>query len=180
MEDILLLPEGDSEPKSYSASDIRQSAQKDLMLEQLKKTPIVQVACEKTGISRASYYRWYKADKEFAKNADEAISEGSSLVNDMAESQLMAAIRDKNMSAIVFWLKHHHALYAPTMQIKHTIEDDTLTPEQEALVRNALNLAGTHNLNIINSKQNDDSNTNPTTGTSGHNDQGQENPNSDN
>ena len=179
-EDILLLPEGNYEPKSYSASDIRQSAQKSLMIEQLKKTPIVQVACEKTGISRATYYRWYKADKEFAKEADEALSEGSSLVNDMAESQLMAAIRDKNMTAIVFWLKHHHSLYAPTMQIKHTIEDDNLTPEQEALVRNALRLAGTHPINIINPEQNDESKIDATPGISGHDGEGQESPNSNN
>ncbi len=178
-EDILLLPEG-SESKSYSASDIRQSAQKSLMIEQLKKTPIVQVACEKTGISRATYYRWYKADKEFAKKSDEALCEGSSLVNDMAESQLMAAIRDKNMTAIVFWLKHHHALYAPTMQIKHTIEDDNLTPEQEALVRNALRLASAYNINIINKEQNDESKIDPATGISGYDGQGQESPYSDN
>ncbi len=179
-QDILLLPEGDSEPQSYSASDIRQSAQKDLMIQQLKKTPIVQVVCEKTGISRATYYRWHKADAEFAKKVDEALSEGSSLVNDMAESQLMAAIRDKNMTAIIFWLKHHHAIYAPTMQIKHTIEDDALTPEQEALVRNALSLATTHSLEIINIEQNDKSQIDTSTGTSGDNDKGQESPHSDN
>lgn len=178
-EDILLLPEGDSEPKSYSASDIRQSAQKDLMIEQLKKTPIVQVACEKTGISRATYYRWYKADKKFAKEADEALSEGSSLVNDMAESQLMAAIRDKNMTAIMFWLKHHHELYALTMRIKHTVEDDNLTPEQEALVRQALSLANAHQ-EIINSEEDGQQQNNSSTTAGGNNDKGQESADGDN
>ena len=38
---------------------------KELILEQLRKTPIVQVACEKTGIARATYYRWRKKDKRF-------------------------------------------------------------------------------------------------------------------
>ena len=87
----------------------RIDSNKELLIEQLKKTPIVQVACEKVGVGRATYYRWRKEDEEFAKLADEAISEGNFLVNDMAESQLMSAIRDKNLTAIIFWLKHHPA-----------------------------------------------------------------------
>ena len=31
--------------------------QKALLLEQLKKTPIVQIACENLGFSRMTYYR---------------------------------------------------------------------------------------------------------------------------
>jgi hypothetical protein len=34
---------------------------------ELKKVPIVQVACEKTGVSRNSVYRWRKEDINFAK-----------------------------------------------------------------------------------------------------------------
>jgi len=121
----------------------RMDANKELLIEQLKKTPIVQIACEKTGIGRATYYRWRKEDEEFTKAADEAITEGNELVNDMAESQLMAAIRDGNLGGIIFWLKHHHPRYATrvevTAKLKH--DDETLTPEQEALVTKALKLA---------------------------------------
>ena len=77
--------------------------EKELILEQLKRTPIVQVACEKTGIGRSTYYRWKKEDNKFAELADAAILEGSLFVNDMAESQLLSAIRDKNLTAIIFW-----------------------------------------------------------------------------
>lgn len=116
--------------------------QKALLLEQLKKTPIVQIACEKAGISRMTYYRWRKSDTAFAKASDEALNEGSLLVNDMAESQLMSAIRDKNMTAIIFWLKHHHSTYAERVEIfghlKHSAEE--LTPEQENLIKQALKL----------------------------------------
>ncbi len=117
---------------------------KALLIDQLRKTPIVQLACEKTSLSRASYYRWYKDDAEFAEAADLALSEGASLVNDMAESQLMAAIRDGNMTGIIFWLKHHHPTYATRVQIdgRLKVEDQTLTPEQEAVVQEALRLAG--------------------------------------
>lgn len=115
----------------------------ELLIEQLKKTPVVQVACEKVGVGRATYYRWKKENEEFAECADEAINEGSSLVNDMAESQLMAAIRDKNLTAIIFWLKHHHPNYATKVEVTARLKADneTLTPEQEALVTKALKLA---------------------------------------
>ena len=115
----------------------------ELLLEQLKKTPIVQVACEKVGIGRATYYRWRKENEIFAEQADISIAEGSLLVNDMAESQLMAAIRDKNLTAIIFWLKHHHPHYATKVEVnaRLKVDNEALTPEQEALVTRALKLA---------------------------------------
>ena len=50
-----------TQPKSTAQQ--KQDASKELLVEQLKKTPIVQVVCEKIGVSRASYYRWRKDDK---------------------------------------------------------------------------------------------------------------------
>lgn len=114
---------------------------KELLLEQLKKTPIVQVSCEKTGIGRATFYRWKQEDQEFATRADEALAEGTSLVNDVAESQLMSAIRDKNMTAIIFWLRNHHPSYATkvelTGQLKHEYK---LSEEEESLIAKALSM----------------------------------------
>jgi hypothetical protein len=116
---------------------------KKLLIEQLKKTPIVQLACEKTGVARSTYYRWKKQNKAFAKEAEEAIIAGELLINDMAEAQLLSAIRDKNLTAIIFWLKHHHHRYATrvevTAQLKRAPEE--LTPEQEAVVMRALGMA---------------------------------------
>lgn len=122
----------------------RQTKEKELLLEQLKRTPIVQFACEKIGVARATYYRWRKDDQEFANQADGALFEGSQLINDMAESQILSAIRDKNMTAIIYWLNHHHPSYATKMEIiaKLKTDNEQLTPEQEALVKNALKLAG--------------------------------------
>ncbi|MBU1043876.1 MAG: hypothetical protein KJ915_05705 [Candidatus Omnitrophica bacterium] len=122
----------------------RQTKEKELLLEQLKRTPIVQFACEKIGVARATYYRWRKDDQEFAIQTDGALFEGSQLINDMAESQILSAIRDKNMTAIIYWLNHHHPSYATKMEIiaKLKTDNEQLTPEQEALVKNALKLAG--------------------------------------
>ena len=116
---------------------------KELLIEQLKKTPIVQVSCEKIGIGRATFYRWKQEDPDFATRADEALAEGSSLVNDVAESQLMSAIRDKNLTAIIFWLRNHHPNYANKLEVTARLKADNevLTPEQEAIVTRALKLA---------------------------------------
>lgn len=121
----------------------RQQKEKQLLVEQLKKTPIVQVACEKTDIGRATFYRWKKEDPEFAQAADEALAEGSLLINDIAESQLMSAIREKNLTAIIFWLRNHHPSYAAKLEVTARLKADNevLTPEQEALVTKALRLA---------------------------------------
>lgn len=114
---------------------------KNMLLEQLRKTPIVEAACQKVGISRMTFYRWKQDDAEFKKKADEAMSDGQLLVNDVAEGQLISAVRDRNLSAITYWLRHHHPSYANTLQVKHALHDEELTPEQEALVREALRLA---------------------------------------
>ena len=118
---------------------VRQSKEKELLLEQFRKIPIIQVACEKSGVGRATYYRWRQDDPEFAKMADEALSEGSLLVNDMAESQLLQAIRSQNLGATIFWLKHHHPAYANKVEITGRLKHDyELTTEEETLIAKAL------------------------------------------
>ena len=117
--------------------------QKQLLIEQLQKTPIVQFACEKTGVSRATYYRLRKEDPDFAKAADAALGEGALLVNDMAESQLIAAIKDRNIPAIVYWLRHHHPNYTNRLELSGRIAhiQEELSEEERALIEEALRLA---------------------------------------
>lgn len=121
----------------------RQSIQKKDLLEKLKETPVVEVACRKIGIARATYYRWRINDEKFAKEAELALEAGSALVNDMAESQLLTAIKEQNMTAIIYWLNHHHPAYATKIEVTANLknQNETLTPEQEALVTKALQLA---------------------------------------
>ncbi len=109
-------------------------------LDELRKVPIVQVACEKCALSRNSVYRWKKEDAEFAKQFDEALEDGVAFVNDMSESQLLSLIKDKKFSAVRFWLNHRHPKYKDKVEVQHKIEDDNLTPEQEEIVRKALSL----------------------------------------
>ena len=86
----------------YSNTTIqkRQSEQNKELLEKLKQTPVVQIAVQKLGIARSTYYRWRQTDKKWAKQADESLHDGILLINDLAESQLISAIKDKNITAI--------------------------------------------------------------------------------
>lgn len=123
------------------------TADKKKLLEKLRKTPIVEVACKQSGVPRSTYYRWRKDDEVFASECDDAIEHSAGLINDMAESQLISAIKDKNMSAIFFWLKHHHKSYKTRIEVDaklQTIQQE-LTPEQAEVVSRALRLAGLTN-----------------------------------
>jgi predicted DNA binding protein len=117
-------------------------ATKKLFLENLKRVPIIQVACEKSGVSRATVYRWRDKDAKFKKSLEEAISEGEALVNDMSESQLITLIKERNFPAIRFWLNHRHVKFKERVEVTAKIEkQENLTPEQEEVVREALRLA---------------------------------------
>jgi hypothetical protein len=116
---------------------------KDAFLEQLRKVPIVQVACEKVAVSRNSVYRWRNEDEDFRKAMEEALADGEALVNDMSENQLLSLIRDKNWSAISFWLRHRNPKFRERVEITTKVErvDEPLTPEQEELMKEGLRQA---------------------------------------
>lgn len=95
---------------------------KKALLEKLAKMPIVEIACKQVSIPRSTYYRWRKADQEFATKCDEAIEHSADIINDIAESQLIAAIKSKDMRAITFWLKHRHAVYRNKLELSGKVE----------------------------------------------------------
>jgi len=121
-----------------------QDKDKELLLAQLAKTPIVEAACKNVGLPRSTYYRWRKEDEAFAEDCDETIEVSIGRINDLAESQLINAIKNQNMSAITFWLKHHHHRYRNRLEVDARIEtvQQELTPDQVELVSKALQLAG--------------------------------------
>lgn len=89
----------------------RQAKQQLLLLQELAKTPIVGTACQRAGISRATYYRWREQSRDFEDKADFAIAQGQDLINDLAESKLLQQIQDGHPWAIQLWLKKHHYRY---------------------------------------------------------------------
>jgi len=122
---------------------------KILFLEQIRKIPIIQVACEKVGVARSSVYRLLYEDEEFRKALEEALLEGEALINEMSESQLISLIREKNWQAISFWLRKRSPKFKDRVEVTGNIEtpQNELTPEQQAIVTGALRLAS---LNVEN------------------------------
>lgn len=117
---------------------------KEALLAQLKKTPIISLACSKAGVGRATYYRWKTENEDFSKHADQAIREGRLFINDLAESKLLASIQEQNMTGIIFWLKHNHPAYTTRVEISQadSVDKNQLNPEEEQKVKKALRLAG--------------------------------------
>lgn len=135
--------------------DQRQQEQKKLIVDQLRKIPIIQVACEKNGVARATYYRWVAEDAAFTSETEEAIREGTAFINDMAESQLITLIKDQNYPAIAFWLRNRHRAYADKLRIDGTVtvKPPELTPEQSALMAEGIRLLAERRNSITNQPQ---------------------------
>lgn len=117
--------------------------QKKKLLVNLRKLPIVQVACAKSGISRATFYRWKKESKTFSKEIEKSMQEGIDFVNDLSENQLIKLIRNENFSAIRFWLQNRHKAYANKVEVleRGMSDNQELTDEQKKIVEEALRLA---------------------------------------
>jgi len=126
---------------------------KSAVLEQLLKTPVIEVACSKSGIGRTTLYRWKQEDPEFAKAVEEATREGYEFISDVAESQLVNLIKKGNFSAVAYWLKHNRTeRYGEKIQLSGEVSiREELTDEELNLIRQALtNIIGT---NIQNHEQ---------------------------
>ncbi len=126
---------------NQSLNTMKKNKFQEQFLAELTKVPIIQVACEKSGLSRQSVYRWRREDKAFEMKMDEALAEGVALVNDMSESQLLNLIKEKNYLAISFWLRHRNDAYKNKLEITTIDDGDELTPEQAKVVKQALKLA---------------------------------------
>lgn len=109
--------------KEYRAVFERQRIQKIAFLEKVEETHLIQVACQKVGISRATYYRWLEEDRGFAEKAKLAQFHGKEVVNDLAESKLITAIKNGERWAIEFWLRHQKDEYRFKPEVLKKIED---------------------------------------------------------
>ena len=137
----------------------RQDKNKELIVEQLKKTPIIEVVCKKVGIGRATYYRWKKEDQNFAEKTEQSLEDGLGMISDLAESKLISAIQNENMTGIIFWLKSHRSTYRNRVELTTAEKPkEELTPEQQRVVEKALELGQLTEGD--NEKQNDKNNRN--------------------
>jgi hypothetical protein len=117
-----------------------QDEQKKLIVETLQKNPLLEAACSRADISRRTFYRWKEDDPDFARAADEAMRDGKDLANDAAEGIVIGKMKSGSLQGAMFWLKHNKKEYRNTLEVvgNMKIEDARLTPEEEALVKEAL------------------------------------------
>ena len=96
---------------------------KKRVIKELVQVPIIQLACKRAGVSRATYYRWLKEDLKFALECDEALEKGIQSINDLAESKLIHRVNEGDMRAISFWLANNKENYRknPTRVIERDV-----------------------------------------------------------
>lgn len=114
---------------------------KQLLLEELKKKPVIEVACTKIGVGRTTFYEWKQRDKKFSEAVDMAMRFGKDFISDIAEMQLLNAIKAGDFRAVAMWLKTHRQEYRNRIEVDGTITTiEEMTAEQKALVERALRL----------------------------------------
>jgi len=89
---------------------MRTQNEKNKFIEELKEIPIVSVVCKRTGIAKSTFYRWMK-DSVFNEKVQDAEEVGRFNVTDIAEGQLISAMRKGEKWAIQYWLESNSKRY---------------------------------------------------------------------
>lgn len=105
---------------------------KEKLLKEIEKSGNVYLSCMKTGIDKATFYRWRKDDKQFSKKATEAVKRGRESNCDLAEHALMLNVKDKKMDAIKYVLSHQSKIYKPKAR-KVIIEHSNTNNSEKAI-----------------------------------------------
>lgn len=121
----------------------RQNNLKQAFLEQLKRTPTIETACQKVNIARSTVYRWVRESGKFEKQIDDSLAQGRTFMSDIAESQLFSLIGDKKIEAIRLYLSTHNSRYSNKLELSGAVstKGEPLTKEQKKLIREALKLS---------------------------------------
>jgi F0F1-type ATP synthase delta subunit len=124
------------------AIEHRQGKLRQVLLDQLERTPIIELACDKASVSRTTFYRWIHSSKTFAMAVEQALATGREFINDLAESQVISLVRQGEIKALRLWLMHNSARYANRLELTGTVTTKKeLSPEQRKQIREALKLS---------------------------------------
>jgi len=76
---------------------------KKKLIEALEKSlGIVTPACKEVGVSRETFYRYYREDEDFKKSVDDI----NEITLDFAENQLLKKIKEGSERSILFYMKY--------------------------------------------------------------------------
>lgn len=113
----------------------------ELLLEQLRKSPIIETVCQKVGISVMTLHRWKKQSPKFSEAIEAALFDGRLRINDVAESQIISLIAQGKFEPSKYWLTHNNARYSAKLEITDKRPNRPLSAEQKSIIRKALRLS---------------------------------------
>ncbi|MFA5287460.1 MAG: hypothetical protein WC394_04230 [Candidatus Omnitrophota bacterium] len=79
----------------------------------LEEAPFISYAAKKTGIARATIYRWKKNNQDFRDAINKNLESGRRHLCDIAEMALVEKIKSKDLGAIKFYLQYNDERYRP-------------------------------------------------------------------
>ena len=115
---------------------------KETLLQALESSlGIVSTACNRTGISRSSFYKWYKEDEEFRQKVDEI----DNLKLDFVESKLFKNIENEKEKSIIFYLQHkgHKRGYIQRQNINLTSNEEDIKKIEIEIIESKGNSSST-------------------------------------
>jgi len=115
---------------------------KETLLQALENSlGIVSTACNRTGISRSSFYKWYHEDEEFRKKVDEI----DNLKLDFVESKLFKNIENEKEKSIIFYLQHkgHKRGYIQRQNINLTSNEEDIKKIEIEIIESKGNSSST-------------------------------------
>jgi hypothetical protein len=115
---------------------------KETLLQALENSlGIVSTACNRSGISRSSFYKWYKEDEEFRKKVDEI----DNLKLDFVESKLFKNIENEKEKSIIFYLQHkgHKRGYIQRQNINLTSNEEDIKKIEIEIIESKGNSSST-------------------------------------
>ena len=126
-------------------SEKERKKKKKLLVELLSKTPIIETACQKVGITRMMFYRWKEDDSGFRESMEEVLSVSRDRISDLAESQIINKIKDGHFGSCAFWLRNNCTRYRvkkaiATTEDKHIPFDLTITNAFISKVENTVHV----------------------------------------
>ena len=98
---------------------------KETLLQALESSlGIVSTACNRSGISRSSFYKWYHEDEEFRKKVDDI----DNVKLDYVETKLFKNIENEKEKSIIFYLQHkgHKRGYVQKQNINLTSNEEDI------------------------------------------------------
>ena len=102
---------------------------------------IVSTACNRTGISRSSFYKWYKEDEEFRQKVDEI----DNVKLDYVETKLFKNIENEKEKSIIFYLQHkgHKRGYVQRQNINLTSNEEDIKKIEIEIIESKGNSSST-------------------------------------